>query len=368
MPAGDPAPGLTRGRATVSLRMLDHAPDAPGRAATSAATWILVLLTGIVLYLCWTMLAPFVSVLTWALALAIVANPLRRALQRKISNTSIASVIVLLAIVAVALPVTLLSSRLMHEILRGQQALRAALQAAAWQQTINAQPWLHSILTWVQDRVDFAQLAQQLSAAAAARIAPAVSRSALLISEAAMALFVLFFFVRDQEALLDSVRKLMPMTGQEIDIVWERVSGAIRASFYGRVIIGAVQGALGGVIFFALGLPAPLFWSVVMALLSMLPVVGAFCVWLPAAAFLLITGHWIRALILVIYAVSIIHTADNILYPLLVGPRMGLHPLVLLIAFLGGLIAFGAAGLILGPAIVALALALGDIWSRRAVA
>ena len=348
--------------------MLDQAPAATRRTVTPAGTWILMLLTGIVLYLCWTMIAPFVSVLTWALALAIVANPLRRTLQQRISNTSIASVIVLLAIVAVAVPVTLLSYRLTQELLRGQQALRAALGAAAWKQMIETHPWLHSIWTWLQPRVDFVDLAQQLSTRAAGWIAPAVSRSAVVISEAAMALFVLFFFVRDQESLLDSIRRLLPLTDPEVDAVWLRISSAIRASLYGRVVIGAVQGALGGVIFYALGLPAPLFWAVVMAILSMLPVVGAFCVWVPAAAFLLITGHWVRALILVIYAIGIIHTADNILYPILVGPRIGLHPLVLLIALLGGLIAFGPAGLILGPAIVATALALADIWSHRAVA
>jgi predicted PurR-regulated permease PerM len=338
------------------------------RLHAAQSAWPLILITAVVLYLCWAMIAPFVSVLTWALALAIVANPLRRALQRKVSNASIASLIVLLAIVAVGVPAAFLSYRLLQEIVRGQQALRNALQATAWQQMLESHHWLQTIWGWIQPRVDFAQLAQQLSAAIAARIAPAVSRSATVISEWAMALFVLFFFVRDQEPLFGSFRKILPLSNEEADLAWERVSGAIRASLYGRVVIGLVQGALGGVIFYALGLPAALFWATVMAILSMLPVVGAFCVWVPAAGFLLITGHWVKAIVLVIYAIGVIHTADNVLYPLLVGPRMGLHPLVLLVAFLGGLIAFGAAGLILGPAIVALALALGEIWSRRAVA
>jgi predicted PurR-regulated permease PerM len=131
------------------------------------------------------------------------------------------------------------------------------------------------------------------------------------------------------------------------------------------VLIGAVQGALGGVIFFALRLPAPLFWTVVMAILSMLPVVGAFLVWVPAAAYLLMTGHWIQALILTVYGVTVIHTADNILYPILIGPRIGLHPLILFIAFIGGAVAFGPAGLILGPAVVAFAFWLSEIWTRR---
>jgi predicted PurR-regulated permease PerM len=187
----------------------------------------------------------------------------------------------------------------------------------------------------------------------------------MLLSRALMSLFVLFFLLRDEELMVGAVRRLLPLTPGEIDLAWSRVSAAMRASVYGRVLVGIVQGVLGGIMFYALGLPAALFWTVIMAVLSMLPVVGAFVVWVPAALFLLLTGHWIQALILTIYGVGIIHTADNILYPVLVGPRMGMHPLVLFITLIGGVFAFGAAGIILGPAIAAVALALGDIWTRR---
>jgi predicted PurR-regulated permease PerM len=331
-------------------------------------TWLLVLATALVLYLCWTMVAPFVPVLTWALALAIVANPLRRALAGKLSTAAIASLVVVLVIIALAVPAIFMSHRLMRELMRGQQALRGALQATAWHQTIESQPWLAALWRWLEPRMDLPQIVQQVSSVLASRLAPAVGKSAVMLSEAAMSLLVLFFFVRDQEALLGGVRQILPLTAQEIDAVWDRVSSAIRASIYGRVLIGAVQGLLGGMIFYAVGLPAPLFWAIIMGVLSILPVVGAFVVWIPAAAMLLVTGHWVRALVVVGCGIAIIHPVDNVLYPLLVGPRMGLHPLVLLIAFVGGLIAFGAAGLILGPAIVALAFALAEIWSRRAVA
>ena len=102
-----------------------------------------------------------------------------------------------------------------------------------------------------------------------------------------------------------------------------------------------------------------------MAVLSMLPVFGAFIVWIPASVILLASGHWVRALILIAGGVALIHPVDNIVYPLLVGPRLGLHPLVLFVAFLGGVIVFGAPGLILGPIIVTVATVLAEIWHAR---
>ena len=333
-----------------------------------SGTWLLLVITGVVLYLCWTMVAPFVSVLTWALALAIVTNPLRRILNGRLSKTAAALLIVSVALVVLAVPPIFMSHRLVGEVMRGQQVLREALQPATWQRALQSQPWLSALWRSLASRVDLSQIVQQASAALAYRIAPAIGRSALILSQAAMSLLFLFFFVRDQEALLEGFRRVLPLTPSEIDTALDRVSSAIQAAVYGRVFIGSIQGLVGGMLFYAVGIPAPLFWTMLMAVLSILPVVGAFVVWIPAAAVFLATGHWIRALIVVGCGIAVIHPIDNVLYPLLVGKRMGLHPLVLLIAFVGGLIAFGAAGLILGPAIVALAYALGKIWSQRAVA
>lgn len=346
--------------------MLDRNREQQTSAITPVGTAILAAFTLVVVYLCWRMVAPFVNVLTWAVALAIMVNPVTQRLRRRWSETTTATLVVSLVVTVLILVGGFLSQRLINEVIRGQQTLRTSLQPGAWQRALATQPWLAAIWQWLGSRIDLPALAQQASAAIAPRLAAGVSASAVIISETAMSLFVLFFLVRDEEKLGNTLRGALPLTRAEIDEVWERVSSAIRASVYGRVLIGAIQGLLGGVIFFALGLPAPLFWAIVMGVLSMLPVVGAFVVWVPAAIFLLVTGHWVRAVILAAFAIGVIHTIDNVLYPILVGPRIGLHPIVLLIALLGGVVAFGAAGLILGPGLVALALALGDLWTHRA--
>lgn len=336
-----------------------------GNLMPPAGTAVLIVITALVLYLCWTMVVPFVSVLTWALALALVLSPLRGRLRRRLPDWLTALLLVGLVILVAALFTAFLSHRLLQEAAKAREAVQEFLQPSFRQHFLATQPRLMLLWQWIEPRIDLPQIAQQMQGALAARVAPAVGASAALISRALMSLFVLFFLLRDEELMVDAVRRLLPLTPDEIDLAWNRVSAAMRATVYGRVLVGIVQGVLGGIMFYILGLPAALFWTVIMAVLSMLPVVGAFVVWIPAALFLLLTGHWIQALILTIYGVGVINTADNILYPVLIGPRMRMHPLVLFITLIGGVLAFGAAGIILGPAIAAFALALGEIWTRR---
>ena len=132
----------------------------------------------------------------------------------------------------------------------------------------------------------------------------------------------------------------------------------IAATVYGVLAISAIQGTLGTFIFWALGLPSPLLWGVVMFFLSMIPMAGAFLVWVPAALYLAITGAYIKAGILVVWGVLVIGSIDNVLSPRLVGRRASLHELLIFFAVLGGLQVFGVLGLVLGPVVVAMTLAL----------
>jgi predicted PurR-regulated permease PerM len=214
--------------------------------------------------------------------------------------------------------------------------------------------------------MDIQDLARQFASTITGWIAPAVARSATLISEIGVMLLALFFFLRDEETILRHIEELMPLSRPDTERLFTRVASTVRTAVYGRLFIGLIQGFLGGVIFAIVGLPSPVLWGAVMSLLSVLPMFGAFVVWIPAALFLLATGSWIRALIVAVWGIAVINPVDNFLYPVLVGSRLGLHPLVLFIAFLGGLIAFGPTGLILGPCIVAFTVGMIDIWRERA--
>jgi predicted PurR-regulated permease PerM len=157
----------------------------------------------------------------------------------------------------------------------------------------------------------------------------------------------------------------VPLSEAEVEEVFRRVADTIYAIVYGTLTVALVQGLLGGLMFWVLGLPAALLWGAVMALLAVVPVLGAFVVWAPAALFLALTGSWGKAVVLTVWGVGVVSLIDNLLYPILVGRRLRLHTLVVFIAIVGGVPLLGSAGVILGPAALAVTVALVDIWRRR---
>ena len=147
--------------------------------------------------------------------------------------------------------------------------------------------------------------------------------------------------------------------------MFARVADTVYATLYGTLGVSLAQGVLGGLMFWLLGLPAPLLWGVVMFLLSLVPVLGAPVVWVPAALFLALTGSWWKALVLAAWGTVVIGSIDNLLYPVLVGERVRMHTLLVFFSVVGGLMLFGAAGLVLGPVAVVVTTALIEVWRSR---
>jgi predicted PurR-regulated permease PerM len=147
--------------------------------------------------------------------------------------------------------------------------------------------------------------------------------------------------------------------------LYKRVGDTVHATVYGTFAIAAVQGLLGGLMFWWLGLPAPLLWGLVMGLLAIVPMLGAFVVWGPAALFLALEGNWGSALTLVLWGMLVIGTIDNLLRPIFVGNRLKLHTMLTFLSVVGGLLLFGPAGLILGPVVLTITISLLEIWFNR---
>jgi predicted PurR-regulated permease PerM len=186
-----------------------------------------------------------------------------------------------------------------------------------------------------------------------------------MVMQIAITLFALFFFFRDRREIMNGLRSLVPLSNREATEVFRRIRGMIRASILGTVVVAFVQGSLGGLMFWFLGLPAPVLWALVMSVLAMIPTLGAPVVWVPAAAFLAAQGSWGKAIILVAWGMLAVGLIDNLLYPMLVGKEMQLHTLVVFLAVIGGLFLLGASGIVLGPVVLAITLALIDILRRR---
>ena len=177
--------------------------------------------------------------------------------------------------------------------------------------------------------------------------------------------YLLFYFLRDRRAALQSLKSFSPLSGPEMNRLFGRVGDTIHATVYGTLAVSAVQGLLGGLMFWGLGLPVPLLWGVVMGLLAVVPVLGAFVVWIPAALFLALEGSWGKALILTLWGGGVVAGIDNLLYPILVGNRLKMHTVLAFISVVGGLIVFGPSGLILGPVTLTFTLVLLETWRSR---
>lgn len=177
--------------------------------------------------------------------------------------------------------------------------------------------------------------------------------------------YLLFYFLRDRQRAWRALADFSPLSRAETNLVARRFMDAVQATIFGTLGVAAVQGTLSGLMFWWLGLPLPLFWGVVIGLLAIVPVLGAFVVWVPAAVFLAFEGHWIKALILAAWGGIIVGGVDNLLYPILVGNRLKLHTVPALIGLIGGIILFGAPGLVLGPAVIVVTLVLVEILKKH---
>jgi predicted PurR-regulated permease PerM len=273
---------------------------------------------------------------------------------------------------AIVIPVVAVGAFVVREANKGAQTLSAGELRARWEGLKRSNPRLAPVLDRIERELGIGAPA---SAGVATGGTPAEGgqegRRGVLFNtvragaEFLITLLALFFFFRDSEAVKGAARDLLPMTRRRADRILQRVADTVWATTYGTLVVAGIQGLLGGLMFWWLGLPVPVLWGVVMGLLALVPVLGAFIVWVPAAVFLGLEGSWGKALLLAGWGAIVIGLVDNILYPSLVGGRLRLHTLVVFIAMVGGLSVFGAAGLFLGPALVTLALELRRVWRVR---
>ena len=182
-----------------------------------------------------------------------------------------------------------------------------------------------------------------------------------LLAEVFIALYLAFFLVRDGDALGRLMLRALPMAPEHKQELVEKFTTVVRATVKGNLLVAAIQGTLGGLAFWVLGVTGALLWAVLMAFLSLLPAVGAALVWLPVAIWFLVTGALWQAAAMLAWGVLVIGLVDNLLRPLLVGKDTRMPDFVVLISTLGGMAVFGLNGFVLGPVIAAMFMAVWHI-------
>ena len=335
------------------------------------ARWIaLMAATGIALYLCWLMLRPFIEVLAWAGVLVVVFHPVHgRLLARMKRPATSAALSSLLVILTILLPLTLIAFALVHELSSFGQNLQANLSTLLDPNS----PVTGRFLRWLGQYVDIEQLRSQdflverlkgMSGAIAGRTLGFVGGVVGALIEVFFVIFTMYYLFRDGDRIVKALPEVLPLEREQSERIFARTREVISASLYGVLVIAAIQGTLGGLAFWVLGLPSPLVWALVMTLLAMIPMAGAFLVWVPAAIFLGGSGFWVKAIILTVWGTLVIGTIDNFLRPKLVGEKTKLHELFIFFSVLGGLKVFGVLGIVLGPVVLAITLALLDVFRQ----
>ncbi len=194
------------------------------------------------------------------------------------------------------------------------------------------------------------------------QLSSATKGTVKFLFNAFIALYAMYFFLVDGSAFLAALMRHIPLSASERDRIMERFVSVTRATLTSTVVIGVIQGAMGGLGFAVAGISGPAFWATLMAVLSMVPGVGAGLVWVPVCIYLFAVGRIGTAIALVLYCALIVGSVDNVLRPRLVGKGTQMPDLLVLLSTLGGLLLFGAVGFILGPVIAALFVTIWDIF------
>ena len=331
---------------------------------------LLALITAVFLFL----LRPFFAPLLWACIIAVLFHPVQLGLTRRWGERpNITALVTLLAcVVLVVIPVLfLLASFLQQGLSIFEQIQSGEIQPARYIDNIrSAFPAVQALL----ERFDIDMSTVRENAASAALAASQfLARNVLAIGQGtfgfvlklALMLYVAFFLLRDGRALVEKLVDAIPLGNERERMLLQKFAEVARATVKGNLVVAMVQGALGGLIFWILGLPAVLLWAVVMTVLSLIPAVGAAIIWLPAAVYLYATGEWVSATVLILYGVLIIGLADNVLRPLLVGRDTKLPDWMVLLSTLGGITMVGINGFVIGPLIAVLFVAFWQIFSRE---
>jgi len=343
----------------------------PNRKQRRTKLVFLAIATAIAFYFCYLLAAPFLRSIVAAAILAILIHPWFRHLKVRFGNANWAATLSLvIVIVAFIGPAILLGILVEKELVNAYQWLRANTEAQnGWPTAMSV--WTANTAGWIGVHIGISP--DTLRDAFLSRLNEA---SGLFVKKTAdilgglgtgilslVIMFVAFFFLlREGSRIIHGAASLLPLDADEIDGLIAKVEAAIQANVVGVLAVAAAQGLLLALAFWFLQVPSPLLWALIAAMCSVIPMVGSSVVWGPAIVYLIVTGSWVKGLILLGWAGGVVSLADNFIRPWILSGRVNLPPLVLFFALLGGVELFGILGIFLGPVILSLAISIASLF------
>lgn len=320
------------------------------------------------------LLKPFLGPIFWAVTIAVIFHPVQQWMIRRLGDrpSLVALLTLLVCMFIVIIPVMVLVSTMVAEGLFIYQKIQDGdIRPGEYIDQINQSfPAIEAFLA--QFNLDFTELRDRM-ASGIAGASQFLAKQALGLGQntfqfflhLALMIYLAFFLLRDGSRLVELLIQALPLGDERERLLFSKFAEVTRATVKGNLFIAIVQGALGGLIFWILGVTGAVLWGVVMAIFSLLPAVGAAVVWVPVAIYLAAIGDYGPAIVLTVFGAVVIGLADNLLRPILVGRDTKLPDYIVLLSTLGGLVMFGINGFVMGPLVAALFMAFWGLFIRE---
>jgi predicted PurR-regulated permease PerM len=330
-----------------------------------------MIILGVATLLFLYLLKPFFFPLFWAAVIAGIFRPLYRRLNQRLNRPNLSTVAVFIVIaLIILLPAGVVGSLVFNESVQ----LYGKLSPEAGHLNKNFDHIISSIAN--HPYADFFHVNKALLIAKTAEIARGITnyifvhRTALtqntlgFVVKFAIMLYTLFFFIRDGEKFFRTAIRIFPLgMGREL-LLYERFTVTARSTLKVTLIIGGLQGLLGGIVFFITGVEGAMIWGLLMILMAVVPVVGCSIIWAPVGLLMLITGHLWEGILILSFGFLVISTVDNLLRPILIGRDVEMHPLLIFLSTLGGIVIFGFSGFVIGPIITSMLIAVWEMYDE----
>jgi len=317
------------------------------------------------------LLAPFFSPIFWAAVISSIFSPLYKLLNRKLHKPSAsAAIIFLIVAVIIILPGSIIGRLLLGESMRMYESLDAnggnienivkGITGAVKNNVYVAQLHIDEQF-WTEK---FSEIARAISNYIFINLKNLTQNTFVFFVQFSVMLYTLFYFIRDGDKFLGKTVRVFSLGQEREKVLYERFVATARATLKVTLIIGGIQGTLGGLLFWFTGIEGPLMWGLVMIFTAIVPVVGCSIIWVPAGVIMMIMGHFWKGTIILAFGVLVISMVDHFLRPILIGRDVQMHPLLVFLSTLGGLSLFGFSGFIIGPIIASLLLAIWAMYEE----
>ena len=334
------------------------------------------LIASVFFYLFYKLIIPFFAPISWAAVFVIIFFPLYERILTKVKSKGMTSMLMCLFIIILIIgPIAYLFAALVGEAISAVTKVNEMIKTGEMDKYLAFDlPWIETIKMKLSDYYDFSKVnldqlvkesIENVSAVILNQTSWLIANTTRMFFYFALMIFTMYYFFKDGEQIVHKVKRLMPLTPNQISVTFSQLRDVIQATMYGGIVVALLQGLLGGIMFAVMGIPSAVFWGVIMAFLAIIPFVGAFIIYVPAGLILIIGGSYIKGILVIAIGSLVISQVDNVVRPYLISGKTSMHPLLLFFTILGGIYLFGLLGIVIGPLIAAVFITLLKIFEFK---